>query len=140
MSSVADDSSLLFVYGTLRRGQERHDLLEELRADYLGQGIVVGELFDLGAYPGAVKSGPKSSTWIVGELYRLPDVSRALKVLDDYEGVGSGEVATVVYRREVAQIVRPDGERVSAWVYWLSEPPRGARPIESGDCTKPRGP
>ena len=128
---MSDDSSLLFVYGTLRRGQQRHDLLEELGAEYLGQGIVVGELLDLGAYPGALKGGPQSSMRVVGELYRLADASSALKVLDDYEDAGGG--AAALYRREVDPIVRSDGERVSAWVYWLNESPPGARRIESGD-------
>lgn len=139
MPAVAQDSSLLFVYGTLRRGAERHDLLQKLRARYIGKGSVAGELFDLGPFPGAIKRGARSRKRVAGELYRLADASRALKVLDEYEGVRSGEVAAALYRRDVVEVWRPGGERASAWIYWLSPPPPGARRIESGDYAKPGG-
>ena len=47
----------LFVYGTLRRGF-RHlmaDLLAE-QAEFVGEGVFQGRLYDLGSYPGVTAS------------------------------------------------------------------------------------
>src|SRR5262249_2027949 len=53
---VSVATELLFVYGTLMRGYGLHRLLAG-RAAYLGEGEVQGFLFDLGAYPAALR-GP----------------------------------------------------------------------------------
>ena len=79
-------SSLLFVYGTLRRGGEGHRLLQRRGVVYVGKGIVAGELYDLGSYPGALKSQDLASR-VVGEVYRLSNATQALQRLDEYEGV-----------------------------------------------------
>ena len=132
MPRVTHRSSLIFVYGTLRRGGKSHDLLERLRAVYLGKGSVAGQLLDLGTFPGALKSG-RPPTRVVGEIYRLPDPSEALKTLDEYEGVGPGALVTSLYRREITPVTLENGEQLSAWIYWLNHPPRLVRRIESGD-------
>jgi len=127
-----DHPSLLFVYGTLRRGGESHHLLEQLGAVYVGKGSVAGELLDLGAFPGALKSEQPSDS-VVGEVYRLRAVPRALKVLDQYEGVGPGAPITSLYRREITRVTLEKGEHLSAWIYWLNHSPRHKRRIASGD-------
>jgi gamma-glutamylcyclotransferase (GGCT)/AIG2-like uncharacterized protein YtfP len=129
LSSVTRASSLLFVYGTLRRGDKRHDILQRLGAVYVGKGSVAGELFDLGEYPGALKSN-SSGARVIGEVYRLPNPKPALRILDEYEGVGA---VTSVFRREVAEVTIENGERVNTWSYWLSQPPRHRQRIKSGD-------
>jgi len=131
VSLTSSHLSLLFVYGTLRRGEGRHDLLEELRAAWVGRGTVGGELFDLGPFPGAVKSDPLSPRQIIGEVYRLADPPRALQALDEYECLASGEPN--LYRREITTVVLSGGERLEAWIYWLDQPPPVRRRIESGD-------
>lgn len=139
MSLSRHRSSLVFVYGTLRRGGGSHDLLERLGAVYLGKGSVAGELLDLGAFPGARKSRSPSAR-VVGEIYRVPNATEALKALDEYEGVGPGALVTSLYRREITEVTLEKGERVSAWIYWLNHVPRRRRRIDSGDyVTKRRG-
>lgn len=76
----ADD--LVFVYGTLRRGQSNHALLA--RAAFLGEHTTEPgyTMLDLGWYPGVVQGGADS---IRGELYRVDaDTLAALDVLEDY--------------------------------------------------------
>ena|SRR2546426_3788537 len=125
---------LLFVYGTLRRGGERHSLLERLGAAYAGKGSVAGEIYDLGAYPGALKSNNKSAR-VVGEVYQLPNTTQALRTLDEYEGV-SDSSAAILYSREIAQVTLENGQRLDAWIYWLSRAPQRVRRIESGDYAR----
>jgi gamma-glutamylaminecyclotransferase len=73
---------LLFVYGTLLRGEANHPLLEGcrfLREVATGPGF---ELVDLGEFPGMVKGGRGS---VQGELFSVPrDRFVALDALEDH--------------------------------------------------------
>lgn len=99
----------LFVYGTLRR-----DFSLPLKAAvagdmvYIGTGRVKARLYDLDAYPGAVKEGDSE---IVGDVFELRN-ENVLAVLDEYEG---GE-----YRREMEAVMVSSGEIVQAWMYWYT--------------------
>jgi len=128
-------SSLLFVYGTLRRGGEGHRLLERLGVVYVGKGSVAGELYDVGSYPGALKSQDPSSR-VVGEVYRLSNATQALQRLDEYEGVRPSGPAASLYSREITEVTLENGEHLSAWIYWLRRAPQRTRRIQSGDYAK----
>ena len=111
---------LLFVYGTLRRGECNHHLLEH--AQLLGNHETLPEytLYDLGAYP-AVIEGHSS---ILGEVYLIDDTT--LKAVDRLEDV------PVEYRRE--QIETPFG---LAWIYLYQDVSQLSEMISSGDwCQK----
>jgi gamma-glutamylaminecyclotransferase len=72
---------LLFVYGTLLRGEVNHGALRSARFLSEARTEPRFELVDLGAYPGLVRGGSRS---VAGELY---EVGRALLVeLDAFEG------------------------------------------------------
>jgi gamma-glutamylcyclotransferase (GGCT)/AIG2-like uncharacterized protein YtfP len=133
---TAQGSELLFVYGSLRRGFDHHYLLRQLRAEFIGRGKVRGELFDLGRYPGAVKSD--SSNTVSGEIYRLKSPDSDLKALDDYEGVGSTtETQKSEYRRELTQVTIEDsGAITDAWIYWMNCDLPEKHRIASGDYSK----
>lgn len=119
--------SLLATYGTLRRtfGQ-----LEELGIErhltFCSRCRFKGEMYDLGAYPGAVPG----SDVLHGELFRL-EASGGWKSLDEYEGyLPEREAASLFVRREVA-LQQPSSTR--AWVYWYNRDPTGHSRIPSGD-------
>lgn len=71
---------LLFVYGTLMRGEANHELLAG--ASFRGPGSTSPrfELVDLGAYPALVEGGAAA---VAGELYEVG--SAVLAALDDLE-------------------------------------------------------
>lgn len=121
----------LFVYGSLRRGRGAFDLLRPWIASELGEGVALGALLDLGAYPGWVPSGEETSgeetTW--GELVTLKDPAAAFAALDAYEDfLGYDRAAGSLYVRVVVR-VRTGRKRVPAWVYaW------------NGDLSHPRVP
>jgi gamma-glutamylcyclotransferase (GGCT)/AIG2-like uncharacterized protein YtfP len=112
-------TSLLFVYGTLMRGFSLHRLLQG-RAEYVGPGQVGGRLFDLGAYPAAVRD-PGGT--ITGEVYRVVG-SSLWTALDSAEGPQ--------YHREEVTARIGGGDEVIAFIYWYRGPLRGA-PIPGGD-------
>jgi gamma-glutamylcyclotransferase (GGCT)/AIG2-like uncharacterized protein YtfP len=117
----------LFVYGTLRHdtGHPAAGLLER-RARAVGFGLLRGRLYDLGAYPAAVRSAEPEHR-VRGIVYRLePGLREVLLTdLDAYEGAE--------YRRELAAVRLESGETVSAWVYLYARTPPPGRVIAGGD-------
>ena len=126
--------SLLFVYGTLRRGAEdglgrSPRRMLEREAEWLGPARFTGRLFDLGAYPGAVPD-PSGRDWVLGELLRLSRPGAALDRLDAYEGCPAG-ARDGEYRRE-----RLWSERLGAlwaWVYVYNRSVTGPRRVATRD-------
>ena len=87
MKAIRGDRSqptpaLVFVYGSLlQNDQESHHLLEDHSdSECLGPASTLGSLYDLGDYPGLVKSVGT----VYGELYRLSE-DRAVSALDEWE-------------------------------------------------------
>ncbi|OLQ92064.1 gamma-glutamylcyclotransferase [Vibrio ponticus] len=107
---------LVFVYGTLRRGESNHHFLSA--AQFLGLHETAAEyaMYDLGAYP-AVISGHQS---IFGEVYLIDN--EILNSLDRLEDV------PVEYRREL--INTPFGD---AWIYIFQDEKKLNSIISSGN-------
>ena len=86
----------VFVYGTLRRGEQRDINLLRPTPRWIGQASVEGVLYDLGDYPGlelGMDQHPGQKN-VRGEVYEINDELERL--LDEIEGVApspSGEYA-----------------------------------------------
>lgn len=91
---------------------------------------MIGELYDLGTYPGVSRRGRGH---VFGELYELPaETSHAvLKALDDYEGRA--------FERRRVVVTLSDGRRRTAWAYLLRRRPSRARLLPSGRYLAKRG-
>jgi len=102
--------SLVFVYGTLKRGFENH-------AHMAGQSLVGTAstapgfaLYDLGGYPGMVRS-PGTATGVAGEVWSVDE--KCLRRLDELEGTSEG-----LYRRERIPLVgAPFEGGAEAYIY-----------------------
>lgn len=107
---------LLFVYGTLMRGESHHRWLRE--ATFLGphRTAPLFALYDLGAYPG-LKRGRFA---VSGELFALSGT--ALRRIDDFEDCPR------LYAR--VPLLTPQGR---AWVYLYRGTVRDHPLIPSGD-------
>jgi gamma-glutamylcyclotransferase (GGCT)/AIG2-like uncharacterized protein YtfP len=83
-SSGPSPTRLVFVYGTLRRGEER-DINRLLPAPtWIGDGVVEGTLFNLGSYPGIVLGQGPLSGRVVGEVYRIAEaLERQLDIIEE---------------------------------------------------------
>ena len=123
----------LFVYGTLkgRTSRQRHRLLRGAR--FVGGATISGVLYDLGRYPGLVRTS-RNGRRVTGELYALPDDSarRMLRALDRYEGSE--------YTRRRVFVRLSNGNRRLAWTYLLrKKPPKSAAELSTGRYTLRRG-
>lgn len=111
----------LFVYGTLRKGYDLK-LMNKVRPliRYIGQGKINADLYDLGRYPGAIRSN--GSTEVIGDVFELGDPEKVLRTLDKYEGIRENESSSEFVRRKNRIRLR-SGNTVTAWVYWYNFDP-----------------
>ncbi len=83
--------TLVFVYGSLKRGYRLHYLLQDQK--FIGTASTVARyrLFDAGEYPGLIEIATddiRQGVSVRGELYRVDD--DCLRRLDETEGVDEG--------------------------------------------------
>jgi len=114
-----EGDTLLFAYGTLMRGLERHRFLAA-GTTLIGRGTVRGRLLSLGRYPGIVDGGDR----VTGELYRIDD-EELLPAVDREEGYN--------FLRRRAVVTLTDGRRARAWIYRYRGPRERAAVIPAGD-------
>jgi gamma-glutamylcyclotransferase (GGCT)/AIG2-like uncharacterized protein YtfP len=132
----SDRTPLLFVYGSLMRGEAAHRLLTG-RATFVDDGHVAGTLLDLGRFPGLV-DGP-GRVW--GEVWRLatPEV---LRTLDEYEGYNFERWRTTATlaggRRARVLAYRYRGERARSTVEGATGRVRAPRIIPEGHWRRHR--
>lgn len=110
--------TLLFVYGTLKRGERNHRLLAD--QEFVGAAAAAPRyrVYDLGPFPGLARD-PATGLAVRGEVFAVS--ACALAELDDFEGVPD------LFVREPIEV--PGFENV--WAYYTNRPlPPGAR---SGD-------
>ena len=78
------ETSLLFVYGSLRKESTHNHLLQD--AEWLGEVYTLGFLYLIDWYPGMVLSHARQKTpqKVYGDLYRVSNTD--MERLDSYEG------------------------------------------------------
>lgn len=124
-------TELVFFYGTLMGGFERHGRSSVDRNLSLeGRGRIDAALFDLGIYPAAI---PTADAHVYGEVYRMSDPETVLQTLDEIEGYSSENPETSLYRRVEIPVTFENGSRAQAWAYFYNAPLGRAERIESGD-------
>lgn len=118
--------SFLATYGTLMRP---FGCLEELgleaQVTFRSRCRFEGEMYDLGAFPGAVPGSDR----LHGELFHLGS-PRVLEVLDEYEGYFPDREEASLFVRRPVLLQRPAQE---AWVYWYNGDPVDLPRVRSGD-------
>ncbi|MDA7416068.1 gamma-glutamylcyclotransferase [Xenophilus arseniciresistens] len=132
-------SRLVFVYGTLRRGECNDIHRFNPTPEPVGEGWAAGLLYDLGPYPGARFADPcghleaeaGSCDRIRGEIYRVTaDVEALLDQLEDVRADGQGEYL----RREVLVFGAAGGQPLNCLAYEIqAERVRHAPRISGGD-------
>ena len=123
----------LFIYGTLRDGEERSGILSKFSIKVYKDCKIRGKLINIqgGRYPGLI-SGDGS---VVGEIHHTPDIENTLKDendgLDMIEGFnGYGEDGSLFHR------VLTYSNYIPCWTYVYARSPDDGPVIESGDWCK----
>jgi len=122
----------LFVYGTLRKDYNlklKNRVKEDLQ--YVGKAKVGASLYDLGRYPGAVKSNKGNE--IIGDVFLLSDPDKVFKILDGYEGYQEDETEDSEFVRKRNRVRLNSGKNINAWIYWYNFDPQNKVPIRQKD-------
>jgi gamma-glutamylcyclotransferase (GGCT)/AIG2-like uncharacterized protein YtfP len=115
---------LVFVYGTLRRGDARAMSIRFPNSRFIADAKVSGSLYDLGAYPGLLLN--ESNSLVIGEVYEVDD--EILNKLDDIEA------SSHYWRKQVE--ISVGAHRRLCWIYVPEYSPEfysGRTLITSGD-------
>lgn len=107
--------TILFVYGTLKRGERNHHLIAD--QEFIGEVVTTARyrVFDLGPYPGLVHDETNDLA-VVGELFAVSE--RCLVELDRFEGVPE---------LFVRALIEVEGHE-EVWAYFWNRPaPEGAK-------------
>jgi gamma-glutamylcyclotransferase (GGCT)/AIG2-like uncharacterized protein YtfP len=126
----------LFVYGTLRAAFSNAPAMHlRQHSRYIGEGVINGQLYDVGSYPGALYL-PDESTLIHGSVYVLfPDsLVDLLRLLDEYEGVQAvpSKSESDEYIRRIVPVTCAS-QLINCWIYLYNRPVDSLRQIDSGD-------
>ena len=124
----------VFVYGTLRRGEQRDINILLPTPVFIGYGKTLGVLYDLGAYPG-VRLG--DSQFVHGEVYQISvELERQLDEIEEVWPQQTGEYTRQQVRvafTEPSAASVSDAERICL-VYEIAERRTAGMPvIASGD-------
>ncbi len=116
----------IFVYGTLRYGHERHNVLENAR--FVGYGFIKGfKLYDLGPYPAIAKENGT----VYGEVYEISP--ETLKTIDWIEG------HPTLYKRITVTAYFDESQEhklENVYTYLYNQPIENAKPIPDGEYSK----
>jgi gamma-glutamylcyclotransferase (GGCT)/AIG2-like uncharacterized protein YtfP len=105
-----------------------HRLLET-HAVLVGTGTFQGKLYDLGRYPGVVRSRGNTDR-VIGEIYRFSEPQRAFQILDEYEGHR--------FKRERVTVIQENGKSITSWIYLYARSVTRRALIQSGDYVQYR--
>ena len=129
LPTITDQPAYVFVYGTLRRGEQRDINRLQPAPIFMGDGEINGTLYDLGSYPGVRLGG----TYLVqGEVYQISlELERQLDEIEEVLPQQTGEYA----RRKV--VVQCAGTALVCLVYEVScARIKGMAVIQSGNWIK----
>jgi gamma-glutamylcyclotransferase (GGCT)/AIG2-like uncharacterized protein YtfP len=128
MRSISSPT-LLFVYGTLMRGQRLHHHLQSQNGvSYLGGARIRAELYRLRGrgYPGAIRTS-RTESFVHGELYQLHNPSETLRMMDKLEGCDEG-----LFVRRRVDIWHGD-KKTRGWAYFYAKPLSRADHVPTGN-------
>ena len=116
------DCGHIIVYGTLKRNNARQDIMP---GEFLAEGIIIGELYDLGSYPGFTNGDRE----IHCEIYLSKDLANHLTYLDHIEGA---DLSPPYYNRRIIPVKYGEGKIIWGHCYYFNHDTNDYPVIQSG--------
>ena len=123
----------LFVYGTLMSGIENPINFQMAEhGEFIGLGVIPAKLYLVDYYPGAILDTNGLDN-VTGEIYRLLNPKKALKILDSYEEYSYRERAHSEFVRKKVEVKQlANNEKIIAWTYIFNQPTTALVALQSG--------
>lgn len=126
----------LFAYGTLADCTAPREITATVkRLKCVGEGFILGRLYDIGEYPGAVLADPGDGK-VFGKIFELSGDASLLMRLDEYEGFDPKRPTTSLYLRKRVTIYRPNRSPLIGWAYEYNRDVNSACVIKTGRYSK----
>ncbi len=131
MPQALDTSRHVFVYGTLRRGDDNDITRLSPAPHWVGDARIAGTMYHFGRYPGVVLGG---NGQVAGEVYEIsPELERVLDEIEELYPQQTNEY----FKRCIA--VQTAGRTVDCIVYEINAALVADKPvIDSGDWVRGR--
>lgn len=125
----------LFAYGTLAEDPAPSEIAATMKQlKFVGEGFVLGRLYDMGEYPGAVLDDTGNK--VFGKIFEFVGNSGALDQLDKYEGFEAKQPVTSLFVRKRNMIMRANQPPLTGWVYEYNGDVKSASIIKTGRYSK----
>ena len=123
----------LFVYGTLMSGIENPINFQMAEyGEFIGLGVIPAKLYLVDYYPGAILD-TNGLDRVTGEIYRLLNPKKALKILDSYEEYAYRERAHSEFVRKKVMVRQiSNNQQITAWTYIFNHPTTALTAVKSG--------
>lgn len=109
------EKTLVFVYGTLKKGKWNHHFIEEVNGKYLMKGVLYNAgIYKYSGYPAVVLN--EEGHRVIGEIYAVN--KNNIKHLDSLEGY-RGIREDNFYDRSQVEIKGEDGNMHTCWIYHM---------------------
>ena len=126
----------LVIYGTLLPEHAPDEIASAVQQLHcVGRAHVLGYLYDLGEYPGAILDD-FSHQKVYGQLLSLANDKLILHALDAYEGFKPGDVKGSLFVRRRTAAALDDGRAIQSWIYVYNQDPGTAPLVTGGDYAK----
>lgn len=138
-SEVTPPARYVFVYGTLRRGDDNDITRLSPSPQYVGNTVIAGVMYHLGTYPGVILTQPTAGHddaqgQIIGEVYAIQPALEAR--LDEIEMIYPQQ-RDEYFKRDIQVTVA--GQRLDCILYEINAAYVQDKPvIGSGDWVKDR--
>ena len=121
----------VFVYGTLRRGDDNDITLRRPAPVFVGEACIAGAMYHLGAYPGVLLGG---TSLVVGEVYAISETLE--RDIDALEAVYPQQTDEYFKRHILVEVA---GRALDCIVYEINLRYVAGRPrVPGGDWVKGR--
>ena len=123
--------TLVFVYGTLKRGHGNHTVMQWAGGKLVGPATRnCAQLYRVAGFPGLVETNNPDDV-VIGELYMVDDLSP----LDGLEGYRPENENDSMYLRRSRNVMTVDGWEVMSHLYvWNESVDPETQPLIEGGC------
>lgn len=113
----------LFLYGSLL-GDIKEEKVKKIfneNCQFISVGYILGKLYDLGEYPGAILTTDKNER-VFGKIFGIKNPQKTFRVFDEYEEYFPKDLKKSLFvRRKTKAYLLPLEDTITSWTYFYNQ-------------------